>query len=872
MRFCTNCGNKLDDDARFCTACGAAQPASNGNASNATDAQANQGTVPPIPLPGNAGNASVHADDGQTAHRLTPAIPPVPQPAPGLANRSSITTAQPALPSPGSAGQPSSQSAPSSTASPSANTTSSAAATNAPAFIPAAPATATATSRISGQPSAATATQKLTKKRFIFLVAAIVAVALVAGLTAFGTHKAGLWGGKTLPSPSSLGIHKSKKTHAYSAKDVEQSLHNQGFETTTKPAFSGQPKGTFLHYDHARSGTRYNSRRNPITIVASRGPGVPAGTSGQPVQNVTNSLESMGVSVHYHKVITDTSKTREGTVLTTYPSDGQAVTDTGTGINVGVATSGDGVDYSVVGQDKDQAKQQYTDKGFHVWMAPRFSSKKMLNKIVDSQPKPGSPVTGGDLMLFYGIDASGMDKAVQGDKDNYSVYATAAPVGGTYCTKAGTCINLDETVSLSSSSYADSTDNDPWFPIASQVKSSEGTNSDSADATGLGHDLLFCHNGGDPGCNSRARKDKYGTNNELYYQDYGAFELMDSSINQITCGTSAVARWDPTGICVGGQLTERNPYDLDPKMSGASYEMRTHYVYFPVGSNVKGVVDSGYFDKAYVDKAKKQKAVDTSRPFFIRRDKSLYKTTKVDVPSLNTLNPFVPENGGEHSEGSKPVPTRPAPSDETAYYLVDQPQLDWNRLPEFTLTKSSKSSDSSKPTNDASPDQITAAVDKGDFSIIAGKYCTDDGDCIQLDKKGMLTGMRGSDHPDSQLHLAGSTEIGGAEARNSVPNSSYLSLNGPDSDYRCAAGTGEQTCRDAIDAEMQKPVYMMYVFKNSDTSGWYTTDGKPTIPNPCFGPEDTPTIPAKTDRPYLYQLAYRMNMAPDESRVYYLVK
>ncbi|WEV65783.1 PASTA domain-containing protein [Bifidobacterium sp. ESL0764] len=832
MRFCTNCGNKLDDNAQFCTACGTAQPATHGttgNGSNGTAVNTTSGnyankisqpaadnTMPSIPLPGNANasaptndrNASMPADNRQTTQRPAPAMATTPAPA-----QPTQPSAQPAQPA-----QPTQQTQPAS------------------GFA---------------DPGTATAVRKHTKKTLIIAIAAIVVVALVATIVGFGTYKAQMWGGKTVPSPAELGVVKSKKTHEFTAADVEKSLHKRGFKTVKEKTFSAKPKGSFLKYRGIDAHKRYSTSSQPITILASGGPGVPKGTSGQPVQNVTNNLGSMGVPVHYYKVITDTSKTKEGTVLTTYPSDGQAVTDAKTGINVGVATSGDGVDYSVVGQNKDQAKQQYAGKGFNVTLVPRFSSKKMIGKIVDSQPKPGSATNGGDLFLFYGIDASGMDDAVRfgpGSINDDVANAFYAPVGGTYCTKAGSCINLDQTVTLENPG-------DGGTPLLN-------TSVSSSELPGkYGTALNFCMHGGDPGCASRSTGDP-SKQADLFYKNKGAFELMDQSIDQITCGTGSIARWDPMGICVNGQSTGPDYGSLDSPMSGASYEMKLHYVFFPVGSDVKGVVDSGYFDKAYVAKAKKQKPVDTSRPFFIRRDKSLYKTTKVNVPNLKTTNPFVPDKPG------KMVPTKPAPSDETAYYLVDETQPDWSSLPEFTISKGGNKADPKPNAKNATPDQITKDVVNGDLSLIAGKYCNNANECLQLDKDGNLTGMK--NYHDTKIHLAGAKEAWGEDSRQNWSNSPYLTFNGPDSDYKCPAGTGMQLCYDsgASEAEIQKPVYVIYVFKNADTSFWYTKDDP--SPSPGFDHGDGPATAAKTDRPYLDFIGYHMNSAPADDAVYHL--
>ncbi|MCO6559107.1 MAG: PASTA domain-containing protein [Bifidobacterium sp.] len=790
MRFCNNCGKRMDDDARFCTSCGAPAPAAAPKQSPSVNSS--------IPIP----NSSAA---GSSAQNTAPT-------------------------------------------------------TSAPAFIPSNAAAGTTTTT-APTTTAPTATQTRTKKTLIIAIAAIVVVALVASIVGFCTYKAQLWGGKTVPTPSDLGVVKSDKTDEFSAADVEKSLHKRGFKTVTKQTFSAKPKGSFLKYSGIDSSKRYSTSSQPITIVASSGPGVPEGTSGKPVQKITDDLKAMGVPIHYYKVITNTNKAKEGTVVASYPADGHAVSDNKTGINIGVATSGDGIGYDVVGQDKDQAEQQYSGKGFNVTLVPRFSSKKMLGKVVDSQPKPGTATTGGNLTLYYGIDASGMNNAVRFDPNNNDVNSTAvnaglAPVEGTYCTNDNKCITLSPSTDSSNDAGR------------SWVKSSENDGDDTPDGTGTDHSLLFCHNGGDPGCpaNTDPRK---GTSEELYYQNKGAFELMDSTISQITCGASMIARWDPESTCVNGQVVPRGEdWSQSASMSGASYEMKTHYVYFPVGSDVKGVIDSGYFDKSATAEAAKEKDVDTSRPFFIRRDKNLYKTTKVNVPTLDTSNPFVPE---VEQPGHKMVATKPAPSDEIAYYLIDDPQLDWSSLPEFTISKDGSKADPKPTAKNATPDQITTAAEKGDFSLIAGKYCTIGNDCIDLSKTGMLTG--GKQHASSQLHLGAKGEMWADTAHNVDPASQYLNLLGSDSEYSCGTATGA-VCKDHTPlSDIIWPTDMIYVFKNADTSTWYTRqdDGHSPLWD-AYNTQDalSRSQAASTTRPYLYPLGYHMNPAPTDSSVYYL--
>ncbi|WEV75433.1 PASTA domain-containing protein [Bifidobacterium sp. ESL0800] len=594
MKFCNQCGHRLDDDKKFCTHCGAPAPSASANSA--------------VPSHGNAPQPSAAAS-----------LPPMPHNTPQPQSNAASGTGQ---------------------------TTAATAAT-------------AATSTIT------TAAGANSKKRLTILIAAIVAAALVIAGAGFGTYKAQLWGGKTVPSPADLGLQKASDTHEFSAADVEYSLHQRGFKTVTKHAFSGKPKGSFISYRHIDPSKRYSTHKDTITLVASGGPGVPGGTQGKPVQQVRKSLDSMKVPVHYHKVIVGGQGTKPDTVVASYPAPGQPVTDDKTGIEVGVATTGKGVGYDVVGMGKDQAQQQYAGAGFNVTLRARFSSKKMLGKIVDSYPRPGSEANGGNLILYYGIDASGFDEAVKGKNvmhdDLYGSQddpvGAAAPVQGRYCTNGGECIDFTDISDHTSMPATVSSE----YPLK--------------DTNDYGHGLLFCGAIQQPFC-----YDMNETKKPLYKQGSGAFELAPYNYSTgFFCGSTFV-EGDAGSSCHNGQIPEEYNQEYADHPTGATHQMGPLYIYFPVGSDVSKVMDSGYFDKAYVAKAKKQKTPDTSRPFFIRRDKSLYKKTSVSISKIDTPNPFLPTYGGAESSLE---PVKPAPSDETAYYLVDQPQLDWDSLPDL---------------------------------------------------------------------------------------------------------------------------------------------------------------------------------------------
>jgi eukaryotic-like serine/threonine-protein kinase len=659
MRFCENCGHRLDNGSSFCTNCGTAVTSTPAG-KNMTNARNAEQPVPPMPLP-----------------NATPTTPPA---------------AAPANPSQTAVPQPQQTTAPSNTSAP--EQTSGAGGLSAPEAI---------TNPI----------KPARKKLVITLVAAVMAVIVAAGAI-FGTYKAEWWGGKTLPKPTELGIAKSAKTHEFSADDVAKSLHQKGFKTTTKTTFSGKPKGSFISYNGAETGQRYNTNNNPLTIVASAGPGVPKGTQGTSAESAERSLKAMDVPVHYHTIIvSEGSKAKPGTVIMTSPADGEPVADPKAGINVGIASRGTGVGYDVLGADKDDAEQQYKNLGFDVTMKPRFSSKAKIGKIVDSYPKPGTEADGGTLILYYGIDASGFRDAVSSKNvltaqemlheamNDNAVVGSAAPVAGKYCTHAGECIDFSPEIKPT----LENGFNDTALSTSEEPQHSRNNGS-------VSNPLIFCSALQQAEC----VMDKSSNPKALYTQDSGAFELIPHDwLGAYNCGDKLDIP-GPASTCVAGQVTPMTPSDYDnPKpLTGATYEMGPLYVYFPVGSDISKVIDSGYFDKNEVAKAKKQKEVDASRPFFIRRDKKLYDKTSVPISSIRDSNPFAP-SFADKLYGSKNAlePVKPAPSDETAYYLVED-ALDWDSLPAFDINSTKADAKDKSDDKTKSDDDNTDNTDKKD--------------------------------------------------------------------------------------------------------------------------------------------------------------
>ena len=156
--------------------------------------------------------------------------------------------------------------------------------------------------------------------------------------------------------------------------------------------------------------------------------------------------------------------------------------------------------------------------------------------------------------------------------------------------------------------------------------------------------------------------------------------------------------------------------------------MMNLFAVFPVGSDVKSVEDDGYFDASALAAAKKQKAVDTDRPFLMYRDVNQYKDSeKEQSVTENSINPFLPFNGhiGSRSSITK---MKPAPSDETAYYLVEDTQPDWDSLEDANIkgvsAKSQKSNgkNASKNADTKKSDSQSDAATRSLMKSIAGKY------------------------------------------------------------------------------------------------------------------------------------------------------
>lgn len=493
-------------------------------------------------------------------------------------------------------------------------------------------------------------------KRRTILIAAIVAVCVVlAGTVAAVTYHMELWGGKTLPVASKSTATSDK---APTASNVLKQLKNKGLDASARKEFSGEKKGTFLGYANAQDGERIRSGQH-VVVRESAGPGVPSDTVGKQATTVTSTFKNMGVPVHYKQVVvSDSSKVKPGSVVSTYPQPGQGVSDEKTGIYIGVAAKGDGLPADIVGQDVNTVKTELEGKGYTVKTEKRLSSKQYVGKISGSLPGPGSKLSDGQTVTLYeGVDAKGakqtfMKKYPEMDKAELTGNSNVA--AGQWCTNAGDCITLSETEQYGS---------DDSLRITSGGVDTEYSQT--------GDVLTSCDAIQQSFCSSQ--KADY-----LLEGNTGAFELMPfDAFDSYWCGTDIVFA---PGFCSADKA-----YSLDDSKgheeSGGTVRMPDMFMVAPVGTDLDALESNGYFDAAALADAKKQKVVNTDRPFLIYRDVNLYKKSETvrDASWKNYFNPFLPYQGVNGSKDAV-VKMKPAPSDDTVYYLVENTQPDWSTL------------------------------------------------------------------------------------------------------------------------------------------------------------------------------------------------
>lgn len=688
--FCARCGAANKDGNKFCVGCGA--PLRRGGQAAASAGQAGAQRIP------------------------APGAVPLPQSAP--------TPVQPAanpgaVPAPAGVGVPM---PPASAAVPSGSAPSGIAATAAPAAAVA--------------PTSSAATVPTKPDRMVLLLAALLAVLVVAGVALFATWKAELWGGRSLPDPASITVAASDTGDGQSAEvkasDVTAALKAKGFGTRTEQVFSGKTEGSFVGYKDSQPGARM-PKGAVITVQESAGPGVPKGVIGKQAEQVTSTFNTMGVPVHYKKVIVnDTKRMPEGSVVATYPAAGTGLPENkrDEGIYIGVAGKGDGIGADIVGQDAADVRSELESQGYDVTVKRHFSSEDMVGKVIGADPAPGSPTTSGQsITLYQGVDAGSVNDlmiTVNNGNDGYrerTLYMMSDAIAGTYCKSTITDIDKDcMTLSAGTNDYGDTTISQTW-----------GSSAGDGSSDGTDVSQCFASNGGDVArCSiditSDGQKYEGGSKNRLITKNWGMFDFGSGGEGAM-CGGQMISTWFDG--CRNGTVTDSSAYDENRWDGSATYEMKANdlFVYVAAGADIKAAEDSGYFDADAIKAAGKQKAVDGDRTFILYRDPALYDQTSVKVTKENAGdNPFVPS-----TDDTNDVKFKPAASDATAYYLVDQTgDYDWDSMTNLAVKGAKDSSDSSstaKGKSNTSADKVfkeamKEAAEEYGFSSGAGGWGT----------------------------------------------------------------------------------------------------------------------------------------------------
>lgn len=692
--FCDQCGFKNTDDDVFCQQCG---------------------------------NKLIH--DQQTESLAAQQQVPATQPAPQQPTSQPVPTTQPI---------PSTQSntTPSDAQHPNGDTTNSP--VTSPSSVP-------PTALPPETPASAQQTHNTTprKKHTFTIVLSIIAALIVIALVAtFVTWKMELWGGKTLPNQQALAQElQVKDAKQLKAKDVAKHLKTKGFTVKIERVFSGNTPGTFVGYQGADADSRQSLSQH-ITVQESAGPGVPQGTVGKPADQIVTTLQNMGVPVHYKQVtVHDKKQHPVGSVVLTSPADGMplAEADTERGIMVGVASDQDGIPADIQGMNPDDAQTMLEDMGYTVKTEYKFSSKQYVDKVAATNPAPGSPLDEGDsITLYIGADASKTMDLIT-EKTQYGTMPRIHPkaVAGTYCKSDiqdpnKDCVSLNSRKmkypmgGLMGVALSDSDNEMNVFPFSQNYTSLE--NAPTIDGKNAYDELLFT-------------------------KGWGAFELFTLQ-NTLQCGDNFLHEGTSMIWCYQGKLYTTDDLDKHPEISTEQDSMQNvmqdYMTYVPVGSDIKSLQQSTYFDQDALNAVAKDEAVNTNKPFILVRDKNLYAESSYPQQQWETHQSFIPmswlDNPGV-------VPMKPAISDKTVYYLVEQSDPDWDMLQDAKVNGAKQ----------IDPLQHADKLTKDTLQEIAGEYVLSSGagawaDVLTINQDG---GYEGDYHD---------TNMGGASDPDKYPN------------------------------------------------------------------------------------------------------
>ncbi|PAU66991.1 zinc-ribbon domain-containing protein [Bifidobacterium criceti] len=751
---------------------------------------------------------------------------------------------------------------------------------------------------------AVSATSKSTKV-LRAAIAAVVAVILVfGGLLVYNTWFAGA----EVPSAGAQDRPK--------ADDVVARLKGEGIDATKRQRYAKEPAGQYLGVDGVPAGGRVKKGTSAV-VVESLGPGVPEGTVGKERGDAVEQVKDMGVPVTTYGMVSN----NPGAIVASYPEDGHALTEDGErmkgddlvmpkaaegqadGILLAVGVEGRGVPAETYGMNGDKATDMLEKDGFAVTTQLVPADKDMIGKVVRTDPAIGHESDETDVTVYVGADAKDLREAMMTtayDQEGYHgrVVADFTPLLGTWCRDDGSCVTLAQQKDDVSGDGA--------------VRNITVTRDGKTQPDRVSNSGLKSHPGDTMAATDWDLDNPFGgLENLLSAGDTGVIDIYDGNPLPY-CGTEPVALM-ASRKCVNGTLVDSG--SSDGGFEGTTFPMNEFLLIAPVGADMDAVKRSGYFAKDNelkrtkgAQQGKADAGVDENRPYLLLRDPNLYDKDDIEVGyDIRDLeqSPFIPT---EH--GGPDVKFAPAPSASSAYYFVndgfnwatfdngvqvcdadgctahdDADKAQQADAKKTTPDAAKRKTDATKrPSPQSSPTQmkkrtaedmtaseIRDTLNSGDFSIIAGRYCSHDDGCLIVDDEGDVRAEGAS----RKLTREGSGTTLHVNEEQMFADPAFeqelVPLGAPDDDYRCVGVDGDveltgTSCLNSSGysaADTFFPAQMLYYPKGIDLNGEGVTGRYATIYASYTSPD--------TSRPFIQWLQRIENPPVADEIVYYLV-
>ena len=140
------------------------------------------------------------------------------------------------------------------------------------------------------------------------------------------------------------------------AQEAATKLRATGFTVRVVQEPNRRKKGSFVSLKGVKSGTQVKSSTT-VTVVESLGPGMPKDVVGKTLESITSEVKAMDLPVKVYEVA---ATSKPGTVVATYPLPGQAFEKSGDDdamrIAVGVHSDKNVIPVDIFGRSKDEAK------------------------------------------------------------------------------------------------------------------------------------------------------------------------------------------------------------------------------------------------------------------------------------------------------------------------------------------------------------------------------------------------------------------------------------------------------------------------------------------------------------------------------------